>query len=888
MPVISTGQLTIVDVTDGINARLSNETHVVPEVTSGESLDLSGATTTMSVYFGATDDSNNWQFSVASAVGLTGQLTGQTYQVTSLLDDVGYVDIAASRVGFSTITSRFSVAKAKRGEPGQDGGAGIELVASNPGFFFQDNLPNPASQSIAFDLIRNGATEPVIFFASDNLSLQSSNELTAVNFAIGVPDSGKADRAYLDLSTFGSRKKVVVTAVCGGQSASQTIIRLNESTAAAGATKNVSRGAWSSANVPYVVGDSVAYQGSTYACILDHFSSTLNAPPDPLALSNSYWILQSAKGEQGNPGAAGDPGYAYNMLTTAAAVQRNAAGVYSPATVTFIGYRSIGASVATYPARFTVETTTNGTDFVVQYTSAVDESSCAFTVPANVVAIRAKMYLAGGTSVLVDEELIPVVVDGSNAVSVTLSNESVALAADANGTVSSYAGAGTDIYVFEGTTAYTYVGSLTGNNQFTVSAAASGVTAGAITASGSGTNRAVVAAPSSMTGDTASITFTITARKSDGTTVTFTKQQSLTKAKSGAGAVTCVLTNESQALPASNTGVVSSYAGSGTDIYVYEGNTALTYVSTITANNQFSIAVSAAGITAGAITASGSGTARAIVADHSNMTTNSATITYTITARKADGTTITIVKRQSLTKSLAGADGSAASASFVTLNVNKQTFTYTDGVANPTTQADITFSLVRSNVGSGAATFTASPGVTLGGTGDTRTLSLANFGTNREVVVTVSVTFNSIVYTDRVTIVRLDASTAAAGATVGATIGVNLGGQINSTNVSTFIANAAIQSAQIGDAQITSAKIGDAQITSAKIANSIQSNNYAAGSTGWIIDKTGNMEINSATFRGTIDVKNAASGARLEIKNNVIKVFDANNVLRVRIGDLAA
>ena len=44
----------------------------------------------------------------------------------------------------------------------------------------------------------------------------------------------------------------------------------------------------------------------------------------------------------------------------------------------------------------------------------------------------------------------------------------------------------------------------------------------------------------------------------------------------------------------------------------------------------------------------------------------------------------------------------------------------------------------------------------------------------------------------------------------------------------------------------------------------------------------------NATFSGTLNVKSAASGARLEITNNVIKVFDASGVLRVKIGDLLA
>lgn len=233
MPVISSGQLTIVDVTDGINARLSNETHVVPEPVAGASLDLTGANTTMSVYFGASDDSNNWQFAVTSTVGLTGQLTGRTYQVTSLPSDTGYVEITASRVGFSSITSRFTVTKAKRGAAGP----AIALVASSPGFFFKDNVATPASQVIAFTLVRNNATEQAVFFASDNLPLVTDNgTLLMASYLGGSPSSGIGDTAYLDISALGNRKKITVTVICGGLSASQTIARFDESTAEAGAT----------------------------------------------------------------------------------------------------------------------------------------------------------------------------------------------------------------------------------------------------------------------------------------------------------------------------------------------------------------------------------------------------------------------------------------------------------------------------------------------------------------------------------------------------------------------------------------------------------------------------------------------------------------------------
>lgn len=54
------------------------------------------------------------------------------------------------------------------------------------------------------------------------------------------------------------------------------------------------------------------------------------------------------------------------------------------------------------------------------------------------------------------------------------------------------------------------------------------------------------------------------------------------------------------------------------------------------------------------------------------------------------------------------------------------------------------------------------------------------------------------------------------------------------------------------------------------------------------VNLTGNINATSGTFSGTLNVKSAQTGARLEISNDVIKVFDANNVLRVQIGDLAA
>ncbi|WP_320729743.1 host specificity protein J [Enterobacter roggenkampii] len=76
-----------------------------------------------------------------------------------------------------------------------------------------------------------------------------------------------------------------------------------------------------------------------------------------------------------------------------------------------------------------------------------------------------------------------------------------------------------------------------------------------------------------------------------------------------------------------------------------------------------------------------------------------------------------------------------------------------------------------------------------------------------------------------------------------------------------------------GQVFISSAFIQDGTITNAKIGAFIQSNNYVAGTQGWRLDKNGTFEINGV-----------AGGGRMIINNQLIRIYDSNNVLRVRMG----
>lgn len=91
-----------------------------------------------------------------------------------------------------------------------------------------------------------------------------------------------------------------------------------------------------------------------------------------------------------------------------------------------------------------------------------------------------------------------------------------------------------------------------------------------------------------------------------------------------------------------------------------------------------------------------------------------------------------------------------------------------------------------------------------------------------------------------------------------------------------FIKNATITSAQIGE--LTATKISAGTITAAVELK-------AASITGGSLSINNKFTVDAS---GNVLIRNASTGARLEVRNDVIKVFDTNGTLRVRLGNLAA
>jgi hypothetical protein len=217
-------------------------------------------------------------------------------------------------------------------------------------------------------------------------------------------------------------------------------------------------------------------------------------------------------------------------------LKRSTSLVYTPTTVSMTAYSKTGtANPSVYAGRFKVYE--NGS-LTPSYTSATDQSTYAYTPSANnLTQLKVEVYLAGGTTTKLDEQTIPILQDGSSSISIVDSNNNVTIPTASDGSSSgTYPNSGTTIQVFEGSTALTYTTGVATSGKFSVAVSqnpTSSITLG--TTSGNNTTSFIIGNHSNMVTGTnsVSIVFTITAVKSDGTSVTLTENQTITKAKAG-------------------------------------------------------------------------------------------------------------------------------------------------------------------------------------------------------------------------------------------------------------------------------------------------------------------------------------------------------------------
>ncbi|MFL4863446.1 DUF1983 domain-containing protein, partial [Escherichia coli] len=76
---------------------------------------------------------------------------------------------------------------------------------------------------------------------------------------------------------------------------------------------------------------------------------------------------------------------------------------------------------------------------------------------------------------------------------------------------------------------------------------------------------------------------------------------------------------------------------------------------------------------------------------------------------------------------------------------------------------------------------------------------------------------------------------------------------------------------QNGETFIRASFIQDGTIENAKIGNYIQSNNYAAGSAGWKLNKAGDAELNNVVVRGTVYATNGRFTGEIQATSGTFK-----------------
>ena len=262
-------------------------------------------------------------------------------------------------------------------------------------------------------------------------------------------------------------------------------------------------------------------------------------------------------------GANGTSATAYWLISSASAIGKNTSNAFNPASITFTSKSQTGANaVANYSGRFVISETTDGTAFTDKYTSSANESTKTYTPSAtNIKSIRVRLYKAGGTSVLLDEQIIPVVTDGINgtsAVTAVLSNDSHSIPCNTSGTPSTYAGAVTTMSVF--------VGSTDTSSSWTYKATPTNVTG-----TSSNSNRTFTV--TGISADTGYVDITASRSGYSSVTKRFTVVKSKQGATGGPGkdAYTVVLSNESHTFPGSTS---AALAGNATcTIIAYKGAT---------------------------------------------------------------------------------------------------------------------------------------------------------------------------------------------------------------------------------------------------------------------------------------------------------------------------
>lgn len=450
---------------------ISNSNHSIPTDYLGGNGIYTGSGTTIRLFEGTTEleydgtGNNNGTWTViASGTGITAGTPsdggnyvniGDHSNMTADKASVTYTIVGKRQNGFAISTSvTQSLTKAKSGEAGANATAFWLLSSAATIQKSIAGILNPATVSFSaisktgisaplpyagrFKIYENGSTTPSYESASDEITkvyTPSSSSITSVNVELYLAGgtTNKIDERYLPVTVDGTDSITVIASNNahtiptdfngnnGTYTGSGTTLRVYEGTTELAYQATVTAvGQYSVTSSPTNISVGPFTDSGTFLSVGDHSNMTQDTAAITYNISGlrrngtafTASLTQTfSKSKSGGPGADAT---AYWSVTNAAAVQKSVTGIYNPASLDISLYRSVGNSAPElYAGRFIIATSLDGSSFTDVYTSASNESQKTYALPVNIKSVRIRSYLAGGTTTLVDEQLVPVVSDGA-------------------------------------------------------------------------------------------------------------------------------------------------------------------------------------------------------------------------------------------------------------------------------------------------------------------------------------------------------------------------------------------------------------------------------------------------------------------------------------------
>ncbi|WP_333640923.1 discoidin domain-containing protein [Mesotoga prima] len=473
--------------TDAIVCFLTNETHAVPTNSDGSNPDFSGATSTMKVFRGSSEDTG-WSFAWSLLSG-TSEATGtntHTITITGLSADTAMWRCTGSKNGFSDVIKDFTVSKGKQGVQGIQGEQGI------PGEDAEGIYLTSTSQLFVADQDNNITSDNIVFTA--NVQNVEGTISWTTDPEVILSDGVYSYQKVLTPANFGSNNSVKVMATIGGYSDYITVVRVRDgSSSITGMLSNESHAITcdDDGNNPDLTGaSSTAYvfRGSvddsinwsySWQCISGTSeasgTNTRTISISSLDTDVAVWRLTAIRSgfsditkdftiTKSKHGSAGADATIYWIESSADYVKYNPnVGTYDPSSITLYAKKRVG----------------NGTPVSTNVYWKIDDgawsasatSSYTINNPTTFTAVIAESSGAAESAWL-DRYTVNTLVEGSDSYSIILTNEHQTVACDVDGYSPDPSSVSIGVIVFRGTTDITssctlYTGATVKSNPFT-------------------------------------------------------------------------------------------------------------------------------------------------------------------------------------------------------------------------------------------------------------------------------------------------------------------------------------------------------------------------------------------------------------------------------------